>query len=97
VHVRQYVDVSIHSVHRVVPPARMPLHIVSMVFHMFLFRAVGSRAAGAAWAAPRLKAREAWSLTLYVHANVHRSKIGPYFSMLCVATLSTAAGSLFDQ
>jgi len=73
----------------------VPSH--SMVFHMFLFRAVGSGAAGAAWATPRVKAREVWSLILYVHANVHGSKIGPNFFMLCVATLSTAAGSLFNQ
>ena len=49
-----------------------------------LFRAIGSGAAGAAWAAPLLKAREAWSLTFYARTDVHRSKIGPTFYALRV-------------
>ena len=63
--------------------------------------AVGSGATGVAWAAPLLKAREAWSLIHYVRAGVslYRLKIDPNFTVLCVATifLIAACPLLFDR
>jgi len=62
-----------------------------------MHRAVGSGAAGAAQAAPLLKAREAWLMIIHVHADVHGPKIyiGPKFFALRAETLSIVARPLF--